>query len=92
MTLSRLSGRVLGRVQGVGFRAFTKKAAHQFQLSGWVKNEPDGSVSFEVQGALDALEQFKETIKKGPIFSRVDELELQDLTQNVEDHGFSILR
>ncbi|RMH13354.1 MAG: acylphosphatase [Planctomycetota bacterium] len=39
-----------GRVQGVGFRAMVSKLARPMPLTGWVRNEPDGSVRLEVQG------------------------------------------
>ena len=39
-----------GRVQGVGFRYTAKYAAQSLGLSGWVRNEWDGSVTMEVQG------------------------------------------
>lgn len=39
-----------GRVQGVGFRATARELARPLPVSGWVRNEPDGSVRLEVQG------------------------------------------
>ncbi|MCI9442194.1 MAG: acylphosphatase [Ruminococcus sp.] len=39
-----------GRVQGVGFRYTAKYLARSLRLSGWVKNEWDGTVSLEIQG------------------------------------------
>lgn len=47
-----------GRVQGVGFRATTRHIALRHALTGWVRNEPDGSVAAEVQGAPDAIRDF----------------------------------
>lgn len=47
-----------GRVQGVFFRATTAKAASSFDVTGWVRNEPDGSVLMEVQGEAGELERF----------------------------------
>jgi acylphosphatase len=40
-----------GRVQGVGFRATVHRIATRYPVSGFVRNEPDGSVALEVQGA-----------------------------------------
>ncbi len=48
--LRRLSLRFVGEVQGVGFRWTTKQLANELDLTGWVRNEPDGSVSMELQG------------------------------------------
>lgn len=50
--------RFIGRVQGVGFRATSKYVADGFDVSGWVRNESDGSVAMEVQGAKDEVDAF----------------------------------
>ena len=47
---SRLRLTFFGRVQGVGFRATARDIARGFDVTGWVRNEPDGSVSMEIQG------------------------------------------
>ncbi|WP_057738293.1 acylphosphatase [Liquorilactobacillus uvarum] len=57
---------VYGRVQGVGFRYCTKMVADQLEISGIVRNEPDGSVYIEAQGKLSELETFIEKIKTSP--------------------------
>ena len=46
----RVRARYTGRVQGVGFRATARSVAEGAPVSGWVRNEPDGSVTLEVQG------------------------------------------
>ena len=43
-------GKVIGRVQGVGYRAWTKKTAYKYNLNGWVMNCSDKSVEFVVSG------------------------------------------
>jgi acylphosphatase len=48
--------RYTGRVQGVGFRAAARGVARQHPVTGWVRNEPDGSVLLEVQGSAAAVE------------------------------------
>lgn len=47
-----------GRVQGVGFRATARAIASGHGLSGWVRNEPDGTVQLEAQGPQDSVEAF----------------------------------
>ena len=42
-----------GQVQGVGFRYRARYAAQSLELTGWVQNEDDGSVTLEVQGSPD---------------------------------------
>ncbi len=53
--MQRHRTRFIGRVQGVGFRATTQAIASDLGLSGWVRNEPDGSVLMEAQGPAAAL-------------------------------------
>ncbi|MBR3234299.1 MAG: acylphosphatase [Atopobiaceae bacterium] len=48
--IRRLRMRFVGEVQGVGFRWTARRVAQELGLSGWVRNEPDGSVSMELQG------------------------------------------
>jgi acylphosphatase len=63
--------RVSGKVQGVFFRASTKKTADQLGLSGLARNEPDGSVYIEVEGRPEILEVFAAWCKMGPIRAQV---------------------
>lgn len=51
----RVQVRYSGRVQGVGFRATARGIASRLGLTGWVRNEPDGSVLLEAQGTPEAL-------------------------------------
>jgi len=50
-----------GRVQGVGFRGTTREIARGHAVTGWVRNEADGSVLLEVQGA--GVEAFLEAVR-----------------------------
>ena len=52
-------------VQGVGFRYTAMHAANMYRLTGYVKNEDDGSVTCEVQGDEDAIDRFVATIRNG---------------------------
>ena len=65
---------ITGKVQGVGFRYFTKKVAEDLNLNGWVRNLADGRVEIVVNGPKDDLLEFQDIIKRGPVSSRVDEL------------------
>ena len=57
--------RFYGMVQGVGFRYTACHAANLYRLTGYVRNEYDGSVTCEVQGHEEDIEQFIETIYRG---------------------------
>jgi len=67
-------GTVTGRVQGVGFRYFTLEIAHEMGVQGWVRNLPDGSVGFHVEGPNDLVEEFLQRLRQGPLCGRVDRL------------------
>ena len=54
-----------GMVQGVGFRYTAMHAANMYRLTGYVKNEYDGSVTCEVQGDEEAIDRFVTTIRNG---------------------------
>ena len=68
---------VRGRVQGVGFRWYVREAARAAGLSGWVRNNPDGSVEVAAAGAPDDLAMLRSAIRRGPpgaSVTMVDEL------------------
>ena len=77
MSIKHLSIRVAGKVQGVFFRASTRKEAQRLGLGGWVRNEPDGSVRIEVEGDEDALDQLVAWCHRGPERARVDKVSVQ---------------
>jgi acylphosphatase len=54
-----------GSVQGVGFRYTARHAANMYRLTGYVRNEYDGSVTCEVQGDPDAIDAFVRTLNQG---------------------------
>jgi acylphosphatase len=58
--------RVIGRVQGVGFRQFVRERAQALGLSGWVKNTSDGSVELLVSGDDQATARLLDVVRRGP--------------------------
>jgi acylphosphatase len=70
--------RVTGKVQNVGFRYYTVQKAQEFNISGFIKNQPDGSVYIEAEGEKDALEGFTEWCRRGPQWARVEGFEVQE--------------
>ena len=54
-----------GEVQGVGFRYTARQAANALGLTGWVRNEYDGSVSAEIQGDRDSIQEWLRMVKSG---------------------------
>ena len=67
--------RVTGRVQGVGFRWWTRKAARALGLVGRVRNEPDGSVRVRAAGPSEALNELEGQLGQGPVMARVGAVE-----------------
>lgn len=87
----RLQVRFQGRVQGVGFRATTLSCARGLPLTGFVRNEPDGSVLMEAQGREPDLNlllaRLAERMSRN--ITRADRTELPELP---DDHPFTITR
>lgn len=63
--------RVEGRVQGVGFRAWTAWTARRLGLAGWVRNLPDGAVELEAEGTGESVARMREAVGRGPELARV---------------------
>src|SRR5512140_2002086 len=81
---------VRGAVQGVGFRPFVWRLAHELALSGWVRNDPHG-VAIEVQGRGDRLERFVARLaREAPALARIDAIEMRDLRAGAGP-GFDIV-
>ncbi len=68
--------RVVGRVQGVGFRWWTQRHAMGLGLQGSVRNRPDGSVEVQACGSVKQLDALERGLRTGPAVSRVDSVEL----------------
>jgi len=73
-TQERLSARITGRVQGVGFRNFTQTTARRLGVAGWVRNEADGSVRLEAEGPRDQLDELLDAVHEGPRMARVEDV------------------
>lgn len=72
--MERLSARITGRVQGVGFRHFTTKRAQSLGCTGWVRNETDGSVRLEAEGPRSDLNDLLDAVHEGPRSARVEDV------------------
>jgi acylphosphatase len=70
--------RVTGRVQGVFFRARCAAEAARLGVTGWVSNEPDGSVSGHFEGARTAVDALVDWCRSGPPGARVETVETAD--------------
>ncbi|WP_028660525.1 acylphosphatase [Nocardioides insulae] len=68
--------RATGRVQGVWYRAYVAEQARRQGVTGWVANQPDGSVTGHFEGESAAVLALIETCRIGPPKARVDHLEV----------------
>jgi acylphosphatase len=71
---------VRGLVQGVGFRFSTEGEADRLGVAGFVRNLPDGTVETEAEGTPEAVGQLLEWLTEGPRGSRVDEVDVSELS------------
>jgi acylphosphatase len=71
---------VSGRVQGVGFRFFARRAAETAGVNGWARNLADGRVETLVEGEENAVLHYLEKIRRGPIGGRVDSVEVEEVS------------
>lgn len=83
---------VTGKVQGVWFRDFVRKTANNLELFGWVKNNPDGSVSAVVEGEEDVISRLIDKIKIGSPLSKVEDVQVNWQPFENKFNSFKILR
>ena len=69
---------IAGRVQGVGFRYFTRDAAAREGLTGWVRNLPDGRVQAYLEGEAEAVTRVERLLRQGPGSGRVTDVAAHD--------------
>ncbi|HEV2846414.1 MAG TPA: acylphosphatase [Thermoanaerobaculia bacterium] len=81
-----------GKVQGVGFRWFARKAAQELGLAGRVRNLPDGRVEAEAAGEPERREAFRARLRQGPPGSWVTGLVEQEISPVPDWDGFVIDR
>lgn len=89
----RITARVVGRVQGVGFRWWTLHQAQELGLTGWVMNDHDErSVEVVAEGRHAALDELEQRLRRGAPGSHVDAVEVQRSAASGEFSRFGIMR
>lgn len=78
MSLITVGISVNGKVQGVFFRKYTCDAAKKYSVTGYVRNEPDGSVYTEVTGTSEHVKKFIQWCHEGSPQSEVEKVEVID--------------
>jgi acylphosphatase len=89
---TRVSLRIEGEVQGVFFRESTRREAERLGLVGWVRNEPDGSVTAVAEGAPGPLQEFVAWCHKGPPAARVLAVAVTEGAAEGGLPGFTVVR
>ncbi len=78
-----------GRVQGVGFRYLTLQVAKEFEVSGFVKNLPDGRVLLEAEGAVDEVRDFIAAVGER-MAGYIRQVEQKETRRTPQFQGFSV--
>ena len=82
---------VSGQVQGVFYRAASEAVARRLDLTGWVRNLPDGRVELIACGEEAKLKELEQWLWQGPPRARVEQVTIQDVAAQVFP-GFSVRR
>jgi acylphosphatase len=89
----RLTARITGRVQGVGFRWWVRREAEALDLVGWVMNAADErSVELVAEGPDAALAEFERRVRVGPNGARVESVDARRGPASGEFDHFGIVR
>ena len=83
--------RVMGRVQGVGFRWWARRTAAQLGLSGSVCNRRDGSVEVAVRGESEILDELERSLWVGPPGAAVDHVDRRESRLPINRGEFEIV-
>lgn len=70
---------VSGKVQGVGYRFSAVRQAHELGVTGWVRNQHDGTVEAVLQGTPDQIDQMLSWMRYGPPGARVENVDAERL-------------
>ncbi|MCX5789916.1 MAG: acylphosphatase [Elusimicrobia bacterium] len=90
MALTRKHVVVAGLVQGVGYRWFAMEAARSCRVTGWVRNNPDGTVEAEAQGTPAAIAGFVSALRRGPRSSRIESVQESDVGVKSGETDFDV--
>jgi len=85
--MKHISLKIFGKVQGVFFRVETKEHADRLGITGWVKNESDGTVMIEAEGDQEGLQKLLAWCKIGTRGSTVSKVE-HEWSENLKNYQF----
>lgn len=81
---------ITGRVQGVGFRNFTRNKARLYGLKGWVRNADEGTVEVLVSGSEESMNSFIDLLSEGPPAAYVKNIEQSEAPPMPGQENFSV--
>ncbi len=82
---------ITGKVQGIGFRYWLYKAAIQRNIDGWVRNKISGEVEALIIGNDENVNDLIKLCEKGPIFSKVTKVKVQNYQKEYSKKSFDII-
>jgi acylphosphatase len=88
--MKRVEATVQGYVQGVSFRYYTQREALRLGLTGWVRNESDGSVSVVAEGPENNLNRLLDFLRHGPRMAVVKDVSAHWSSATTEFEDFTI--
>jgi acylphosphatase len=88
----RVAFKVVGRVQGVAYRATARDQAWHLGVGGWIRNASDGSVEGEAEGDASSVDAFLAWLGQGPPGARVDRVAVNDTVYKGDHDRFEIRR
>ncbi len=91
--MKKIKAIVSGKVQGVGFRMYTRQKAQQLSVRGYVRNLANGDVEIVAIGATEQVDALLQWAESGPPSARVNNLEIEAIALNLEEfEGFEVRR
>lgn len=90
--MKKINARIHGIVQNVGFRNFVRKNAEKLGVTGWVKNNLDGTVEAVFEGEDTAVSEIVEKCKQGPLLAIVDKVDIREEDPKKEFDEFHIFK
>ena len=82
---------ITGKVQGIGFRYWLYKSAIQRNIDGWVRNKISGEVEALIIGNDENVNDLIKLCEKGPIFSKVTKVKVQNYQKEYSKKSFDII-
>ena len=88
--MKRLSATITGRVQGVSYRYYARREASSLGLTGWIRNETDGSVQIVAEGDEESLKELLRYLNQGSPLARVERVDFDLLPASGEFTTFYV--